>query len=137
MLRDVGSDGKRMPPYWFPLGLKIGQNKYLDVLKAVLKLWIDANYKNVDYAWQQDSAPGHKVKKTQGLCPGAVFVVNSDVAQNSPDLTPLDYRIWGFVESRACAKLNSNVASVKKEWTLTSEEFVKNTCAASGHGLRR
>ena len=52
----------------------------------------------------------------------------------SADLTPFDYGIWGFVESRSCTKPHSNVtslkASVKKEWTLVSEEFVKNTCAA-------
>ena len=49
MLGVVGSDGKQMPPYWFPQGLKIGQNEYLEVLKTVVKPWIDANYKNVDY----------------------------------------------------------------------------------------
>ena len=55
MLGVVGSDDKRMPPYWLPQGFKTGQNEYLEILKTVVKLWVDANYKNIDYVWQQDS----------------------------------------------------------------------------------
>ncbi|QQP49440.1 Putative transposable element [Caligus rogercresseyi] len=34
MLGVVASDGKSMPPFWFPAGLKVGANEYLDVLKT-------------------------------------------------------------------------------------------------------
>ena len=91
MLEVVGSNGKRMPPYWLPQGLKIGQNEYLEVLKTVVKPWIDVNYKNVDYVWQQDSAPGHKAKKTQAWCKENFknFWSTSMWLRNSPDLIPL------------------------------------------------
>ena len=41
------------------------------------------------------------------------FLVNFNVDPKLTDLTPLGYGIWGFVESRACAKPHSNVASLK------------------------
>ncbi len=65
MLGVVASDGKRMPPYWFPKGLKVGTEEYLEVMQRVVKPWIDQNFEGIQYVWQQDSAPGHKAKKTQ------------------------------------------------------------------------
>ena len=131
MFEVVSSDSKRMTPYWFLQGLKIDQNEYLEVLKTVVKPWIYANYKNVDFVWQQDSAPGHKTKKTQAWCKENFknFWSTFIWPPNSSGLTPLEYGIWGFAEGRASAKPHSNVASlnasVKKEWTLMSEEFAR------------
>ena len=53
----------------------------------------------------------------------------------SPDLNPLDYNVWGYVESRACANPHSSVSAlqraVDKAWAeLLTEEHVKKTCAA-------
>ena len=109
----VGSDGKRIPPYWFPQGLKTGQNEYLEVLKTIVKPWIDANYKYVDYVWQQDSAPRHKANKTLAWCNENFKNFWSTLMwnPNSSDLTPLDYGVWGFIESRGCANPHSNLAS--------------------------
>lgn len=64
----VASDGKAMPLHWFPNGLKINQNVYLEVLRDVIKPWLDSNYPQGNYVWQQDSAPAHKAKKTQAWC---------------------------------------------------------------------
>ena len=53
----------------------------------------------------------------------------------SPDLNPLDYNIWGYVESRACATPHPSVPAlqkaVDKAWTeLLTEDHVKKTCGA-------
>ncbi|QQP40167.1 Uncharacterized protein FKW44_014133 [Caligus rogercresseyi] len=55
MLVVVASDGKSMPPFWFPAGLKVGTNEYLDVLKTVVKPWLDSTYPEGNYVFQQDS----------------------------------------------------------------------------------
>ncbi|QQP37280.1 Uncharacterized protein FKW44_017497 [Caligus rogercresseyi] len=44
MLGVVASDGKRMPPFWFPQGLRVGAKEYLAVIKNVVKPWLDATY---------------------------------------------------------------------------------------------
>jgi len=68
MLGVVTSDGKAMPPYWFPQGLRAGAKEYLDVMEKVVKPWLDATYPSGNYCWQQNSAPGHKAKIVQDWC---------------------------------------------------------------------
>ncbi|QQP33089.1 Putative transposable element, partial [Caligus rogercresseyi] len=41
-----------------------------------------------------------------------------------PDVAPLDYGIWGFVESKACVTLHP------KEWADMSEHYVHKVCRA-------
>ena len=49
------------------------------------------------------------------------------------DLNPLDYRIWGALEKRACTTPHPNVdtlkAVVENKWDNMSKDFVKRTCA--------
>ena len=49
MLGVVGSDGKRMPPFWFPKGLRVGTKEYLEVMEGTVKPWLDANYPDNNY----------------------------------------------------------------------------------------
>ena len=50
----------------------------------------------------------------------AGFLLSDLWPPSSPDAAPLDYGIWGFMKSKACATPRPNVdalkASVKKEW---------------------
>ena len=92
MLGVVASDGKSMPPYWFPEGLKIGQEEYLNVLKTVVKPWIDSNYPEGRYVWQQDGAPAHKAKKTQAWCKNNFWPCTM-WPPSSPDCSPLDFAV--------------------------------------------
>jgi len=136
MLGVVSSDGKKMPPYWFPKGLKVGTQEYLHVLQTVVKPWIDQNYPNGGYVWQQDSAPSHKSKQTQDWCKANLkkFWPWTIWPPSSPDLSPLDYGIWGNVERKACARSHRNVdelkASVEEHWASMEEDFIKRTCSA-------
>ncbi len=82
----------------------MGQKEYLEVLDRVVKLWVDANYPEGGYGWQQDSSPGHKAKATQAWC-GKNFVdlwPSHLWPQSSPACSPLDYAVRGMVERRAC-----------------------------------
>ena len=49
-------------------GLRIDTKVYLEVMETVVKPWIEANYPEGNYVWQQDSAPAHKSKATQKWC---------------------------------------------------------------------
>ncbi len=136
MLGVVASDGKRMPPFWFPKGLRVGAKEYQDVLKDVVKPWLDANYPDGNYHWQQDSAPGHKAKTTQQWCKDhlANFWPADFWPPSSTDCAPLDYGIWGYVESKTCATPHKSVddlkASVEQEWANMSEDHVMKVCQA-------
>ncbi|QQP42560.1 Putative transposable element, partial [Caligus rogercresseyi] len=136
MLGVVASDGKRMPPFWFPQGLRVGAKEYLAVIKNVVKPWLDATYPKGNYCYQQDGAPGHKAKKTQKWCKDNLmnFWPAHFWPPSSPDVAPLDYGIWGFVESKACATPHPSVdalkASVEKEWADMSEHYVRKVCRA-------
>ena len=62
MLGVVGSDGQRMPPYFFEKksdGSGINQETYIDVLEKHVLPWIKATYedKNIAYVWQQVRFP--------------------------------------------------------------------------------
>ena len=73
---------------------------------------------------------------TQGQRGGAHF------CDKISDLNPLDYNIWGFVESRACATPHPSVKAlqqaVDKAWEeLLTVDHVKKTCAAFPDRLRK
>jgi len=136
MLGVVTSDGKRMPPYWFPKGLKIGTKEYLDVMSNVVKPWLEASYPSGNYVWQQDSAPGHKAKVVQDWCRTSLsnFWPWKLWPPSSPDCSPLDYGIWGYIKSRACSTPHPNIdslkASVEEEWATMSNDYVIKVCKA-------
>lgn len=60
----------------------------------------------------------------------------------STDLNPLDFNIWGYVESKACAMPHPSIAalqnSVNDYWSkLLTEDHIKKTCAAVPGRLRK
>ncbi|QQP38996.1 Transposable element tcb2 transposase [Caligus rogercresseyi] len=114
MLGVVSSDGNRMPPFWFPKGLKIGAKEYLEVM-------------------QNDSTPGHKAKITQNGV-RRTWQHSGHGPSSSPDCNPLDYGIWGVVERKTCSIPHASVdalkAAVEKEWAEMSVDFIVKTCKA-------
>ena len=60
----VNSDSHIMPPYIFPQGLRVNAAAYIDVLKMVVKPWID-KCNGRPYVFQWDSSPSHKAIVTQ------------------------------------------------------------------------
>ena len=62
----VSSDGHIMPPHIFEVGLKVSTNVYLDVVTSVVIPWFNQVAGGRPWVWQQDSAPAHKSKETQG-----------------------------------------------------------------------
>ena len=97
----VSSEGHIMPPHIFEVGLKVNTKVYLDVLKSVVIPWCNQVAGGRPWVWQQDSAPAHNFKETQAWLQKECynFVPFSHWPPSSPDLNPLDYFIWSYVEN--------------------------------------
>ena len=97
----VSSQGHIMPPHIFEVGLKVNTKVYLDVLKSVVITWCNQVAGGRPWVRQQDSAPAHKSKETQTWLQKECydFVPFSHWPRFSPDLNPLDYFVWSYVEN--------------------------------------
>jgi hypothetical protein len=100
----VASDGKTMPPFFWPKGTKVNTDEYIKVLEDVVKPWILANYgPHQKYIFQQDGAPCHTSNRTQkwlkdnmkGFWPKDMWPLSS------LDLNPLDFLVWAYIARRA------------------------------------
>ena len=97
----VSSEGHIMPPHIFEVGLKVNTKVYLDVLKSVVIPCCNQVAGGRPWVWQQDLAPAHKSKETQAWLQKECynFVHFSHWPPSSPDLNPLNYFVWSYVEN--------------------------------------
>ena len=97
----VSSEGHIMPPHIFEVGLKVNTKVYLYVLKGVVIPWCNQVASGRPWVWQQNSTPAHKSKETQAWLQKECydFVPFSHWLPSSPDLNPLDYFLWSYVEN--------------------------------------
>jgi transposase len=93
----VASDGKRMPPFFFKPGERVGADAYYKVLRYHVLPWLKVNYPNGDYVWTQDGALCHTAKKVLKFCPRnfADFWPANFWPSSSPDLNPPGFRHMG------------------------------------------
>jgi hypothetical protein len=132
----VASNGKKMPPIFLESGFRMGAKEYLDrILIPHVKPWIQSNFSDNDYiVFMQDGAPCHTAKTVQKwLFENVPYWPKEVWPPSSPDLNPLDFSIWAYVQARACAQQHPNIDSLKvsvtKEWTKMSEDFIQTVCA--------
>ena len=97
----VSSEGHIMPPHIFEVSLKVNTKVYLDVLKSVVIPWCNRVASGRPWVWQQDSVPAHKSGDTQACLQKECydFVPFFHWAPSSPNLNPLNYFIWSYVEN--------------------------------------
>ena len=135
----VASDGQKCPPIFIDQHERITADIYTSLLRKYVLPWIQRTYPDGNYVWQQDGAPCHTAKKTQEFLQRnmAHFWGKEMWPPNSPDLNPLDYSIWAWMEKEVCSKPHSSVpslkTSIKREWKKMDKDFVKRTC----QGFRR
>jgi inhibitor of nuclear factor kappa-B kinase subunit alpha len=101
------------------------------VLQGIVKYLSTTLFSGQEWVFQQDSAPVHKAKMTQEWLRRNVMAFFS--AENwpscSPNLNPLDYKLWAVLEDMACRKRHS---SLKRSLMKTAAEFpLETVCAAT------
>jgi hypothetical protein len=130
----VSNGGDVMPPHIFPKGLRVNTEEYLDVMKTVVKPWMDQIAGNRHYVFQQDGAPAHNSKKTQDLLrENLPEVWEKEVwPPSSPDCNPLDYFVWGVTELRVNAKPHSKtedlIEKIKEVMGSLDRDTVAKAC---------
>ncbi|QQP39311.1 Uncharacterized protein FKW44_020153 [Caligus rogercresseyi] len=79
-----------------PQGLKVNTAIYIDVMKNVVKPWMDLVANGRLYVFHQDLAAAHKSRETQAwLLENLPNHLSPDLwPPSSPDCTPLDYFFW-------------------------------------------
>ena len=137
----VASDGKKMPPYFFKPGERVGADVYYKVLRYNVLPWLKTNYPKGKYVWTQDGAPCHTAKKVQQFCKTnfADFWPEDFWPPSSPDLNPLDYAMWGVLDRATNKTSHPNIDSLKaaiiKEWDNLSEDFIVKSCRSFRHRI--
>ena len=100
----------------FVLRLKFSYEKayYRDVVLSQL-LTDMKNASGEYYIFQQDSAPAHRARDTIALLQRETpaFIPPDVWPPNSPDLNPVDYKIWSVMQHRVYRKKVEDVADLR------------------------
>jgi inhibitor of nuclear factor kappa-B kinase subunit alpha len=85
------------------------------------------------WVFQQDSAPDHKAKMTQEWLQRSIpaFISAQDWPSGSPDLNPLDYKLWAVLEDMTCRKRHNNLNSLKRSLMKAAAEIPLETVHAA------
>ena len=130
----VSSEGHIMPSPIFEVGLKVNIKMYLGVLKSVVIPWCNQVASGRSWVWQQDSVPGHKSKETQAWLQECYDLVPfSHWPRSSPDLNPLDYFVWSYVENITNMTSHNTkaslIAAIRRVFTELPPALVENACS--------
>lgn len=126
------SKNGKFPLVFVDPGTKINAAYYKShILVNVVKPQGQQMYNEDNWCFQQDSAPAHKAKICQKWCEKNLpdFISTEDWPPSSPDLNPLDYSIWGILETRVNStrhtSLESLKAKIEKEWNDLSMDTLR------------
>ena len=134
----VSSEDHIMPRHTFEVCLKVNTKVNLDVLKSVVIPWCNQVAGGKPWVWQQDSAPAHKSKETQAWLQKECydFVSFSHWPPSSPDLPPLDYFVWSYVESITNMTFHNTkaslIAAIRRVFAGLPPALVKKACSQFG-----
>ena len=86
------------------------------------------------WVWQQDSAPCHVSHRAMAWIEEHAYdCVTKDMwPPSSPDLNPMDYFVWGYLESRVNRRPHTTkaslIASIKEQFASMPSTLVKRAC---------
>lgn len=115
-------------------GVKTSAKVYqTDVLEKVVKPLNTTLFANKPWIFQQDSAPAHKAKTTQEWLKNNVpeFISVEQWPSGSPDLNPLDYKLWSVLEAMACSTRHPNIESLKRALIRAVDNFPMDVVRAA------
>jgi len=110
-------------------GIKVNGQYYRDIL-LLRDLLPDIKQYSDYFTFQQDGAPAHRARETVKLLkvemPG--FIPPNLWPPNSPDLNPVDYKIWGVLQERVFKtsikdvdELRRRIAEEYSSWGVAKE----------------
>ena len=124
----VSSEGHIIPPQIFEVSSKVNTKVYLDVLKSVVIPWCNQVASGRPWVWQQDLAPAHSPKR-----PRLGFVPFSHCPPSSPDLNPLEYFVWSYVENITNMTSHNTkaslIAAIRRVFAKLPSALVKKACS--------
>lgn len=130
----VTADG-RSPLIFLESGVKVNATVYREsVLEGALKPWAHKHFGIRPYTFQQDSAPSHKARVNQDWLKNNVphFISAEQWLSNSPDANPLDFCVWGILDSKVLTKKYTSIDALKKalqrEWTRLPQNHIRAAC---------
>lgn len=103
------------------------------VLTNIVEPLSQTMFENRHWIFQQDSAPAHRARSTQNwlIARGIDFIGHEDWPSSSPDLNPLDYKIWQHLEEIVCAKPHQNLESLRASLVKAAAEIDMNVVRAA------
>ena len=131
----ISSEWHVMSSFFFPKGLGVTAHIHQDVLRNVVKPWMDKIADGRPYVSQQDSAPAHKAKTTQA------WLLDSVPHHWSPDLrlptfptaTPSTC-CCGVIEAKTNKHAQNTVdslkAGVRAEFAAVDRDVVTKACGS-------
>lgn len=111
-------------------GAKVDAAYYRDVLLSQSMLPAIRQLAGDAYVFQQDSAPAHRARSTVEFLRNETpdFISPDLWPLNSPDLNPVDYKIWGCMQERVYKKPICDMAELKqrlvKVWAALEQTIV-------------
>ena len=111
-------------------GVKINGAYYRDVLLAQHLLPAIQEISGDFFIFQQDSAPAHRAKETVQFLSDATpdFITPLLWPPNSPDLNPVDYKVWSVLQERVyqtrIRDVNHLMQRLVEEWSLFDQSIV-------------
>ncbi|CAE1245217.1 unnamed protein product [Acanthosepion pharaonis] len=109
-----------MPPFSFQKGLRLSADIYPEMLRCVVKPWLDKIAARRPYVFQQNSAPAHKAKMTQA------WLLNNVPHHWSPDF------FWGVIKAKTNKHVNNTVDSLKASIVEESGVLLEDLGAPDG-----
>ena len=105
-------------------GVKINGAYYRDVL-LMQKLLPDIRELSEYYTFQQDGAPAHRVRETVELLTNETpdFIPPALWPPNSPDLNPVDYKIWSVMQEKVYKIKVRDVGELRQRIIQAWDEF--------------
>ena len=100
-------------------GVKVDGKYYQDVLPSQQILPAIRHVAGDNFVFQQDSAPAHRARDTVELLQRetADFISPELCPPNSPDLNPVDYKIWGSCSSVCTGCRSTMSANLSGVWS--------------------
>ena len=102
--------------HFVPAGTKVNSAEYLNIVKNIYEPNIHHYYGiRPDCVFQQDGASSHTANAVQEYCKRKFqkFWAEGEWPPNSPDLNPLDYFCWGYLQQEVTKRKPTCLDSLK------------------------